>query len=386
MSKPVSMGTMPAAPSSAKGMRLSIQVQNNTFIKVDDKSIPVVYGTLENPAVIFAKVTLEADNECAGDSLEVLYTASATYRSPAMTGFTNHVKCEHSFQKKRWTIDLNKPKVGKVAAGKYEKLVTATIDPLWPSSGSTVPHMKGYGWIRYQFVASFTKISAVAPYTILSDSKEVWVMNSTLPSSTESKSGQGSPLYQQPFSVQAAWKKSTLPVSLTIPSDTLSMAQIVPITVKMNPFNKGTKNYGKAIIISEAHFALREKVIGRGNAMPETFINTRDIITVPIKDGWPEIVGPWERTVNLTMPMSPSVVASMKSKYMDVSHSLVLVMKIKADDKKSKTEEFEIQAPVHIVAPRPTAGNDGDILPIYSHPGVGSNSTQGNYYDQVPQY
>ncbi|KAF9169371.1 hypothetical protein BGX21_010716 [Mortierella sp. AD011] len=366
-------------PSSTKDMRISIRVHNGAFIDVNGESIPVFYGTPECPPVISATVALETDHECVADELEILYSAVATYRAPVHPNFTPFVRSEHSFQKKRWIVDLNKPRKGRVAAGKYAKVVSATVDPLWPSSAQTVEHIQGHGWMKYEFIAKLSKFD-MAKTTVLCCSQEVWVLNSVLLHDDNPST------LAQPITVQAAWKKSTLPVSLTLPSDTLSMAQVVPITVRMSPFSKG-KHYGKKIVISGAYFALREKVDGRANGLSSKFTSTRNVITLPIRDGWPETAGPWERTVSLTMPTSPGVSPDSKSRYMDITHSLALVMKVKAEgEKEFLVQESEIKVPVHIVVPRNVTENNGYLLRAYLLASIDLDPTQDNLSYDLPQY
>ncbi|KAF9347727.1 hypothetical protein BGX26_000807 [Mortierella sp. AD094] len=354
-------------PSSAAGMRFSIQVHNDTFININGKPIPVVYGTLECPALISATVTLETDKECTGDELEVVYRAMASYKTPNLTINSVHTEIEQSFQKKRWIVDLNRPKQGKVAAGRYVKQVSAVVDPLWPSSARTVEHFLGDGCMKYDFMVRFSKID-IAKTTILFESQEVWVLNSVLPlkgypSILEAPSS-------QPITVQEIWKKSSLPVSLSLLSDTLSMAQVVPVTLKMDPFSEGSKYFGKKIVVLGAYFAVREKAVCEDYGLPDAYGNTRNVITVPVRHEWPQTAGPWERTVNLVMPMSPGISTSMTLKCMNISHSVALVMKIKAEGERDyKSKEFEIQIPVYIVAPRVTETN-GNFLPAYSLTGT----------------
>ncbi|KAG0019646.1 hypothetical protein BGZ80_005487 [Entomortierella chlamydospora] len=237
----------------------------------------------------------------------------------------------------------------------------------------------GQGWMKYEFIAKFSKFD-MAKTTILCCSQEVWVLNSVLLYDDDPST------LTQPITVQAAWKKSTLSVSLTLPSDTLSMAQVVPITVRMSPFSKG-KYYGKKIVVSGAYFALREKVDGQANGFSSKFTNTRNVITLPIRDGWPETAGPWERTVSLTMPTSPGVSPDSKTKYMDITHSLALVMKVKAEgEKEFLIQESEIKAPVHIVVPRHVTENDGYLLRAYLLASTDLDPTQDNLSYDLPQY
>ncbi|KAF9347728.1 hypothetical protein BGX26_000808 [Mortierella sp. AD094] len=69
-------------PSSAEGIRITIQVHNDTSISVNEKSIPITYGTPECLAIISGNMTLETDKECTGDEFKVVHSATASYRTP----------------------------------------------------------------------------------------------------------------------------------------------------------------------------------------------------------------------------------------------------------------------------------------------------------------
>ncbi|KAF8925778.1 hypothetical protein EDD21DRAFT_448962 [Dissophora ornata] len=366
MPNPVNLRTITGTASSTKDMRLSIQVHGDEFINMDSRPMPVFYSTLECLAVIRATVTLETDEECAGNDVEIIYKACATYKAPVRTVYAVYIESDHVFQKKRWLMDLDRPKEGKVAQGKYTKSISATIDPLWPSSARTSSLFSGQGWIKYVFEAKFTKQTMGVHNQLLFDSQEVWVLNSTLPSpETQLLAMDGQP----PLVVRDTWKKSTLPIILTLPSEILTMAQVVPITVRMDPLTSKSKYAGQAVVVLGAHFALREHVLGRANGSGgQKFEGSHDVITVPLKDGWPRTAGPWERTVSLTMPTTPQVAVSAKTKWMDITHSLVLVMKIKAESEKDiKAEQFELKANIQIVVPRRTHESGGDFLPAYTN-------------------
>ncbi|KAK3808748.1 MAG: hypothetical protein J3Q66DRAFT_406036 [Benniella sp.] len=354
MSRPLSMSAPAAVDASSKGMRVSIQFHGGSTIACgSDSIVPLFYSTLESPAVIRATATLEVDEECSGDEVEINYKASATYKAPVQTEFTMNIKGEDIYQRKRWTMDMNRPSTGKIAAGRYSKDVSATIDPLWPSSVKMAPHAKGFGWVKYVFTVNFNKLRLGALAPVLTASQEVWVLNSTLPTSLL----QGVP----PLIAQTSWKKSTIPVSLTLPSETLTMGQLVPVKVHMNPFTDKSKYRGQTIDVLKASFILREHILGNA-PNGQQFKYTRDVISVPITEGWPHSTGPWEKTVNLTMPTSPQVSPTTTTKCFKISYSILLVMKLKAgSQKEKKADDYELQ-----VVPRHEPERIGDGLPAYT--------------------
>lgn len=235
-------------------------------------------------------------------------------------------------------MDLDRPSLGKIAAGQYTKEISATIDPLWPSSVRIPPHAKGFGRVKYEFIVKFGKLWLGQFSPSLSTSQEVWVLNSTLPPPLPSIGATSPPLV-----VQTSWKKSTLPVSLTLPSETLTLGQIVPVKVQMSPFTNESKYAGQTIDVLKASFILREHVHGQLVAHSQEFDHSRDVISVPITQGWPCTTGPWERIVNLTLPTSPELSASTKTRCLNISYSLILVMKLKAGSQKDKkASDYEL--------------------------------------------
>ncbi|KAI8594688.1 hypothetical protein EDD21DRAFT_449196 [Dissophora ornata] len=388
MPKLWSFTALTGSASSKKSMRLSIQVHGDSLIDMGTNPLPVFYSTLETPAEVLATVTFETDQECAGREVEITYRASATYKAPVQSQTVVFLESEQLFQKKRWLMDLDRPKEGRVAKGTYTKDISVTIDPLWPSSAKTHPHYNGEGWIKYIFEAKFTKTSMGSQTPVLTESQEIWIMNSTLPSPSSSLllSSSSPPEAAHPsFVVSDSWKKKTLPISVTLPSNSLTMAQVVPITVRMGSLTHESKYAGQEIVVMGAHFALRERVAGRANGFNDReFKGFHDVITVPLKDGWPKTAGPWERTVHLTMPTAPQVAASTKTRWMDITHSLVLVMKVKAESEKDmRATQYELEANIHIVVPRNTPESNGDVLPTYT---LANSSSLDNPQNAALQY
>ncbi|KAF8926672.1 hypothetical protein BGZ58_011002, partial [Dissophora ornata] len=80
--------------------------------------------------------------------------------------------------------------------------------------------------------------------------------------------------------------------------------------------------------------------------MNKTGDSVKEMLNIYLKDGWPKSKDGWEKTVSLTMPRSPDLSVDMKSKYFDVTHTLVMKMKLKANRGGrlfKRTEEYSIQ-------------------------------------------
>lgn len=365
-SKPLSMKTMARAPSSTKSKRISIDIPSDNYITVDNRPMPVFFSNLEVPAVIRATVTFENDQDCQGQDVEINYTAAVVYEVTAMTFFSAKTKIPHNLQRKRWTMsNLVRPTPGTVAAGRYTKTVTATIDPLWPSSGVTSASVKGTGWVRYTFEASFLKTTIGGASPVLATMPyEVWVVNSIMPSEAGALSN-----VPKPLTVHAPGKKPDLPVSLTIPNQTLQFHEQVPLTVRVEPFQKGSKRSGQNIVVLSAGFSVREKVQGWSRSATGVDVeHVTDVAQIAIREGWPQnTLGGWTRTVSITLPTAPEINASMTSKAMDISHSVLFTLKYKAEnDSDMKAQEVTVEVPFQMVVPRRNMQAQDDFLPTYS--------------------
>lgn len=102
-------------------------------------------------------------------------------------------------------------------------------------------------------------------------------------------------------------------------------------------------------MVLSAGFSVREKVNGwtrSGTGLDMEYFE--DVSQIAIREGWPQnTLGGWTRTVCVTLPTWPEINASMKSKAMDISHSILFTMKYKAEnDKDIKSQEVTVEGTV----------------------------------------
>ncbi|KAF9398802.1 hypothetical protein BGZ76_008040, partial [Entomortierella beljakovae] len=73
-----------------------------------------------------------------------------------------------------------------------------------------------------------------------------------------------------------------------------------------------------------------------------------DVVTIPIND-FAETLGQSTKTVHVTLPSSPDVCPDTATKWLDVSHSLVLTVNVKVGKKK---EKVSIESDIQFLVPR----------------------------------
>ncbi|KAG0045637.1 hypothetical protein BGZ83_009123 [Gryganskiella cystojenkinii] len=381
-----------ASPAADK--RLSMEFLAESYIKIkDDVSVPVYYGSLTTPAFIQATVLLEIDRECDGYELETTFKVSAGFNAPIVSAHSAHLVSKKVYLKKRWNKSLGQD--GKVSSGLYREPVTATIDPLWPSSYHYFPGGHKTAWVRYTFDIRFLKRTVTGPTPVLEQTFEAWVLNSIatdsmppsttppvptpmptppekrgfwslLKSSTNASSNSTSPFYQQVMT-----KKTGLGVSLSIPAaEGIEIGQVVPVTITVHPFNQSSKFYGQLPILTELVFKLKEDIHGRNETEPhKEFDRHQDLFTIglPTEDWIKKTemaeAGIFEKVTHLSLPMHPQMTASAKTPWFDVEYILSLSVKVRAEGQNEReAETLQIQLPINVVAPRLVV----DELPAYA--------------------
>jgi hypothetical protein len=235
---------------------------------------------------------------------------------------------EHAYADKRWDWD-SLPRTGKednlvVPKGHYKKSVQAQIHPFWPSSCN-----HKHGAVQYLISATIKNVNQYGYLVTEHEVQEqVWVLNSTLPPKSLG-------LYESPRWSQTDWQDKTLRCTLSVPSGTVFLGQIVPVKVYMYKFLAGSIYDGRDVMVREARFSLIETRVLRGKNREETFTESCEIARVQAAEGWPEGKGSWSRHVDFQIPNSTALSTSMRTTYMDISHTLAMVLEVKGPKVKS---------------------------------------------------
>lgn len=234
---------------------------------------------------------------------------------------------------------MDTKKTGKVDLGTYRRSVTATIDPLWPSSFQSDKDKLSESWFRYFFdVKLITSTPTQLEKVTLQRPFDIWVLNSLDPSPAPPPSP--TVLYQK-----LETKISGLVISFSIPSEgRVEIGQVLPVTLHVPPFEK-SKFQGQAPILTECVFKLREEAVGNTKAyLKKPTIMSRYLFTLAMQtDAWPKDgQNGLERVVNLSLPGYPAMSTSAKTDLVELSYFLEVSLKIRAEGQKEKDAEVII--------------------------------------------
>ncbi|KAF8924001.1 hypothetical protein BGZ58_002289 [Dissophora ornata] len=376
----------------------------------EKEALTIIRGTKERPGFVQAIVTLELDHDTPGDEVEIVFKAVVGSRIPVKGGnamFTMSVS-EQVLQKKRWILPVNKPTPHLIQAGTYTHQVFAIIEPSWPSSTTTAAasaaassnNNPSEGFVQYSFQAQILKMGLTKILLpVLTTSKEFQVLNYEQPLRS------GLSPSSTPHSVMMVSSKKNLPIEIAVPSDKLMFGQNVPVTIHVHPFQEGSAFEGQEVVIMETRFGIQETRHARSlnPIIKDKWIKESVEMTVPgtSMGSWPQSRNGWKRTVKVMMPKSgleplstekprprsrlgqklglgpgqgpglgfvvgqgvksssssssgPLLMASLRSKYYDVTHQLVIALKVRTSGEKDKqAEDVEIRLDFQIIHPMP---------------------------------
>ncbi|CAO3570908.1 unnamed protein product [Mortierella alpina] len=353
---------MPHFTKTAGAFTLEILHEHSILVQGLQK--PLFYGTVESPATIHARVVLNADRDYKANTAEVLFTSSAGTRIDTVAAesycgdlIPGGLTSEQFFAKHRWDIPVDRPMPGTISKGAYSLSVEVTLDPQLPSSNA---HQSTFVKHRFQMTLQANFSADAQSRTIFHTlDQEVWVLNSSVPLADT--------IQEKPTRAltEDCWKEQSLPVSVLLPSGRLTAGQVVPVTVSMSSFLKGSRfETQEPMVVKSVKFALVEtRRIRDRNDYNQTPDAVSEVLAVHLKDGWLNVHDPWERTVHVTLPPSPTLSMSLTSKYLDVEHELLVTMRFKGAGLFKKSEEYTMRVKVHIVAPRPVLTT---LVPEYS--------------------
>ncbi|KAF9352741.1 hypothetical protein BGX34_012001 [Mortierella sp. NVP85] len=410
---------MPPSPTTSSSPPTSVSSPASSTQDIK-KPLVLVRGTKERPGFVQATVTLELDSSTEGDEVEIIFKAVVGSKVPSQGAlWENESRSEQILQQKRWVMPVRKAGAKTIAAGIYRHQVFTTIDHSWPSSCTTQPE----GFVQYMFQAQIMATTHAAP--LLSTTQEFLVINHhpttqpTPPSNSLYSWGRNHSSVV-PHSTLVVSPKKSLPVQVSIPSETLMFGQGVPITIDVYPFKEDSSFAGQEAVIMEARFRIQEVRHARSSNHTIKDKLVKDVVELKVPGtfmgSWPQGRNGWKRTVTVKMPYStlepnppslPSVTskrsslsstlsavstsstgssisnssrsektrsskksqpflrASLRSRYYDVTHQLLIGLKIRTSGEKDKqAEDVEIRLDFKLAYPQP---DGADELPEY-HP------------------
>ncbi|KAG0033020.1 hypothetical protein BGZ81_009577 [Podila clonocystis] len=300
------------------------------------KDLPLLIGTSELPAKVRATITLDVDEDHSGNEVNIEFKASTTTVTVVLMDATNSLTTEEPFKINRWKLPVTTPKPGIIAKGTYTKYVEVDLNPSWPSSCS-----HNEGWVKYAIRVQYQASGRMCEYTALEEVQEIWVLNSVhVPSGPV-------------LTVDNLVKNKSLSMQISIPSAIIAQGQVVPVTARLAPFLANSKYAGQEPVILWASCKIKETrtIRARGINLGNGTESVDEVLNTPMNTKWPQGNNGWEHTVHVTMPSHPVMATDMATKFLDINHTLVVTVKLKAGTETDiQAEEYKFQLPIKVVA------------------------------------
>ncbi|KAF9153767.1 hypothetical protein BG015_002689 [Linnemannia schmuckeri] len=260
-----------------------------------------------------------------------------TPEEPAEEHGGSHISFHHitRLQEQTWEVKLNRiNKVISPGITRYEFEVQ--LDPGLP------PTIEGRrGWFHYRFKAHMPRDF---PFRNMAVKQLVWVYSTSL---WELE-------LQAPKVYKQVWN-DILPVTCTLPSGVLYQGQIVPLTIRIDPFLENNIHKNQELIITNAVVKMKEYTILREPRMLDKKRCEKKIVFVlPVMEGWPLTSQGFERTVMVELPGVRELAASIETVPVTKSHRLKLIMMVRAGSMGEKeAKELRVNMDIRITSPRP---------------------------------
>ncbi|KAF9272238.1 hypothetical protein BGZ68_002585, partial [Mortierella alpina] len=323
----------------SKERKLVIHVDTGSTIGPRD--LPLVYGSQDAITMLHATVSFESSHDCKAKAVEIMFKAAIKTGFFSKDEASRKHEGEQVFYSKQWTLDVARSKPGWISKGNYARQCSVVLDPSLPSSSESP-----YGSMRYIFEARLKGAKGIAiARTDHVVTQEVWILNSSLPAL------EMMPLHDNPLKAEEQWQ-DVLRYSVSVPSDVLYLGQVVPITFQLGPFMTASAYEGEQAVVSSANFTLRETKLFRAMFVRDTHRTEIKVLQIPVNAGWPQNVDGWARTIHITLPSSPTMSTDLCSKYLDITHTLEVVVEFKTS-KMNKPEKLRTLLDIQVTAPRP---------------------------------
>ncbi|KAF8982473.1 hypothetical protein BGZ46_001199 [Entomortierella lignicola] len=312
--------------SEPKIKNLTIHI--DTGKTIGPKELPLVYGNLDALTLLQAIITFESSQDCKAKAVEISFKAAVKTQFYGQDDTSRKYEGEQVFYSKKWELEVERPKPGWISKGNYARQCAVFLDPSFPSS-----NVSNFGSMRYIFEARLKGAKGLSiARTDWIVSQEVWVLNSCLPFSSTIP-------IDNPITISNQWR-GILPYSLSIPTDIVHFGQVVPVTIQLGQFKSGSTQEGEEVVVTNAVFKLRESKTFRATFVKDTRETFEKLMNIPVNTGWLQNVDGWQRTINISLPMAPEISGDMQTKYLDVTHELIVVIEFRTN-KMYKLEKLQ---------------------------------------------
>ncbi|KAF9407910.1 hypothetical protein BGZ94_002522 [Podila epigama] len=314
-------------------------------------NLPAIYATPEEQGRITGYVEYNSADERKGEKLELYFRTKSEarwLRSYGQSVIVFHNK--EILQMKTWKYDLPTTATGLIAAGKSRFDFEVILDPHCPSS------IKGNrGWLNYRLRLTLRR---KFPRRNIVTAQDVWVFSSCLPAP--------GPIYlpREPSVYSGIWE-DRLPFTITLPATSIQLGEMLPVYVKFEPFLKTSGHLGQELIVVDAVIKLKQytRLWHKWDVKTET----KQVLEMPVNDGWPTTSDGFERMIEVPIPPAPRLSCTAITRVVRKTHCLKLIMHVHTNTSSAKeARELRIEMDVNITGPRPPTDIVDEELPPYS--------------------
>ncbi|KAF9386644.1 hypothetical protein CPC16_007420 [Podila verticillata] len=297
-------------------MGAKVKLQKSLAIEIEggqpggpDEAI-IYYGQSDRPTVVHCKIRFTTNYECKGDRIEFCFTGRAV---SSWSENEDSIGGKEVFHRQVWELPVNQSKPGRIAPGSYEASFNATLPPTYPSSSET----KG-GRVTYLVEAKLRRSWSLDVVEL----REIWYSATSLPSLVS---------LAQPImtvgSCAGVWRDA-LPYSIIIPSETLFLGQLLPVTIRLGPLLANSPVAGQAIRLIDPRLRLKQYSHLATNSGNSTAVRKKVVIDLTLAH-WPKVaVVEYQNTVLMQLPTLPELVPTTRTTVYSVRHSLNLMVGI----------------------------------------------------------
>ncbi|KAG0312016.1 hypothetical protein BGZ97_011498 [Linnemannia gamsii] len=297
---------------------------------------PLFYHTPEEPAVIRGYVEFTTIRETKASDITLAFEARAESKWTEEHG-GSHISYHHiiRLQEQTWDVKLNRTNK-TITPGMTRYEFEVKLDPELP------PTIEGRrGWFHYRFKAHMQRDF---PFRNMAVKQLVWVYSSSIREME----------VQVPKIYKELWN-DILPVTCTLPSDTLYQGQVVPLTIRIDPFLENSIHKDQELIVTSALVKMKQYTTLREPRMLNKKRKEKKIVFIlPVMEGWPITRQGFERTVMIELPDARKLAASIETVPVTKAHLLKLIMMVRAGNMEEKeAKELRVEMDVRITSPRP---------------------------------
>ncbi|KAG0051765.1 hypothetical protein BGZ83_003329 [Gryganskiella cystojenkinii] len=323
-------------------------------------NLPAIYATPEERGRIQGYVEFMSNEDIKGDDLDLSFRVKSEGKWTRQKGQSRvpyHSK--EVLQRQKWDIPISHSSRGVVTAGRTRFDFEVVLEQDTPSS------IRGRrSWLNYRFEATLHR---GFPRRNMAFRQDVWTFSTSLPL-------QNPDYIPHPLIYSGVWEDH-LPFTCSIPRETVYLGQIVPMSIQFEPFVASSGHFGQELVVVSA--VVKFKQYTRLWHRWDTKNETKEMLEMPIKTGWPQTAEGFQRTLLVQIPNAPQLSCTTFTKPVQKTHCLKLIMKVKTasmTDKEAK--ELRIEMRVGVTAPRPEPPTEE--LPPYSARWEGNEDDEEN--------